>query len=414
MIYVIGDSHTAVFSGLNKIQPKYPDVNKNDSINFFKTFHINDGTAYNSYSKAIPIIDNIINEYNINSNDYILFSYGEVDCRAHLLKQYEIKLKDNNIKDSDLILNELIIECVDRLIKTLLYFKNKNINIIAYGPIPTFKDIYINHVPIDRWYGDEKTRNKVTLIFNKYYEDKCKEYNIPFITLYYDLTNDYETIDGYHLNDKMHMSQKVMYLLIKKLYLINIINKDDFFKYNVYKIIKLSNKPSNYNWNNGNGFLGANGIRKTKLRPNGIDKNIAKDNLLIFKKISDNNNLNFYLIGGTLLGAVRDKDFITGDNDTDIKINFEDISILADITPILISNGLIPLRISTNEISFIKNNEYIDIEFEHKKTRFTKKLDKIKFLDTEFNIPSYHDEYLTICYGNWRVKSDNHTWIIPS
>jgi len=72
------------------------------------------------------------------------------------------------------------------------------------------------------------------------------------------------------------------------------------------------------------------------------------------------------------------------------------------------------LRISNHEISFVKNNEYIDIEFEDKKTRFTEKLDKIKFLDIEFNIPSYHDEYLTICYGNWRVKSDNHNWIIPS
>ena len=30
----------------------------------------------------------------------------------------------------------------------------------------------------------------------------------------------------------------------------------------------------------------------------------------------------------------------------DIKINFEDISILANMTPILISNGIIPLRIA--------------------------------------------------------------------
>ena len=34
-----------------------------------------------------------------------------------------------------------------------------------------------------------------------------------------------------------------MYLLIKKLYLINVINKIDFFKYNADKIIKLSNRP---------------------------------------------------------------------------------------------------------------------------------------------------------------------------
>lgn len=190
-------------------------------------------------------------------------------------------------------------------------------------------------------------------------------------------------------------------------------NKLDFFKYNAYKIINLSNRSKNYNWNNGDGFLGDNGTRATKLRPNGMDKNIAKDNLLTLKKIFDDNNLKFHLVHGTLLGAVRDKDFITGDSDTDIMIDFEDISLLSDITPILINNGLIPLRISTNEISFVKNNEYIDIEFQHKKTRFTEKLDKINFLDVEFDIPSNHDEYLTICYGNWRIKSDKHSWIIP-
>ena len=54
MIYVIGDSHTAVFSGLDTIQPKYPDKNNNDSIFCFKTFRINAGTAYHSYNKAIP------------------------------------------------------------------------------------------------------------------------------------------------------------------------------------------------------------------------------------------------------------------------------------------------------------------------------------------------------------------------
>ena len=179
----------------------------------------------------------------------------------------------------------------------------------------------------------------------------------------------------------MHLNQKVMYLLIKKLYLINVINKIDFFKYNADKIIKLSNRPKNYNWITADGFLGANGIRKTKLRPKGMDKNIAKDFLLTFKKIADDNNLKFFLIDGTLLGAVRDKNFITGDSDMDIKINFEDISILANMTPILISNGIIPLRIADGVlISFVKNNEYIDIEFQQKKTRFTKKLDKINFL----------------------------------
>lgn len=413
MIYVIGDSHTSVFSGLNKIQPIYPELKNNDSIKFFKTFRINTETAYNSYYKAIQITDEIINRYSINQQDYIIFSYGEVDCRKYLLRQYEIK-KDNDTRDMSLILNEVVQDCVNRLIKTLLYYKNQGINVIAYGPVPTFKDIYTKYLPINTWYGDEKSRNKVTLLFNKFYENKCKEYYIPYITLYYDLTNNYDTIDGYHLNDKIHMNQKVMYLLIKKLYLINVINKVDFYKYNVDKFIKLSNKPKNYDWHTGDGFLFPWGTRNTIFRPNGMDKSISKDNLLILKKIFDDNNLRFHLIDGTLLGAIRDKDFITGDSDTDIRINFEDIPLLVHITPILINNGLIPLRVSNNEISFFKNNEYIDIEFQHKITRFTKKLEKIKFLGTEFYIPSDHDEYLTICYGNWRVKSDKHTWIVPT
>lgn len=296
----------------------------------------------------------------------------------------------------------------------ILYFKNKNYNIIAYGPIPTFKEKYKNFIPINRWYGDEISRNKLTYKFNKYYENKCNENNIYFMTLYYDLINkNYETIEGYHLSDNMHLNQKVLYLLIQKLYKINVINRKFFLNYHLEKIKQLSKKPKNYNWLSGNGFLGRDGIRKTKLRPNGLDKDIAKSNLLTLKKIFDKNKLFFYLIDGTLLGAIRDNNFIDGDSDTDIRILFSDIPLLVNIVPELIENGLIPLRIADTEISFVKNNEYIDISFLNKRTRFTNNFDKIIFLDTEFNIPSNTEEYLRICYGNWKIKSDKHTWANP-
>ena len=181
----------------------------------------------------------------------------------------------------------------------------------------------------------------------------------------------------------------------------------------VNKIKELSNKKSNYNWSNGNNFLGADGIRKTKLRPFGLDRTIAKENLLILKKIFDKHKLEFFLIDGTLLGAIRDKDFIYDDNDTDICINYTDLPLVVECIPDLMKEGLEPLRISNNEISFMKNNEYIDIEFLKKKTRFTKNLDTIEFCGEKMNIPSNVDEYLTICYGDWRIKSDKHTWTVP-
>ena len=178
-------------------------------------------------------------------------------------------------------------------------------------------------------------------------------------------------------------------------------------------IIKdLSKRSSNYDWITGNNFLGKNGTRR-KIRPNGLDKIISKENILTLKKIFDKKNLFFFLTSGTLLGAIREKDFIDDDNDTDVCILFEDLPKLVLCVPELIKNGLIPLRINNNEITFVKNNEYIDIEFLRVETKFTNYFDKVVFCGEEFNIPNNVDEYLTQCYGNWHIKSDKHTWTVP-
>ena len=49
-----------------------------------------------------------------------------------------------------------------------------------------------------------------------------------------------------------------------------------------------------------------------------IDKVIAKENLLLLKGILDKHNLKFLLSFGTLLGAVREHDFISHDEDIDL------------------------------------------------------------------------------------------------
>ena len=49
-----------------------------------------------------------------------------------------------------------------------------------------------------------------------------------------------------------------------------------------------------------------------------LDINIAKSNLLIFNKIAIANDFRFILFFGTLLGAVREHDFIKNDTDIDV------------------------------------------------------------------------------------------------
>ena len=49
-----------------------------------------------------------------------------------------------------------------------------------------------------------------------------------------------------------------------------------------------------------------------------INKKIAHENLLILKRLCDEAGLKFILFYGSLLGAVREHDFITHDEDIDV------------------------------------------------------------------------------------------------
>ena len=55
-----------------------------------------------------------------------------------------------------------------------------------------------------------------------------------------------------------------------------------------------------------------------------INKKIAQKNLLVIRNILIKTNIRWGLIFGTLLGAIREKNFIAHDEDTDIFVLYED------------------------------------------------------------------------------------------
>lgn len=57
-----------------------------------------------------------------------------------------------------------------------------------------------------------------------------------------------------------------------------------------------------------------------------ICKKLAVDNLLLLKEILDKHCCEWWISDGTLLGAVREKNFISHDTDTDIGINWDTFS----------------------------------------------------------------------------------------
>ena len=152
-----------------------------------------------------------------------------------------------------------------------------------------------------------------------------------------------------------------------------------------------------------------------------IDRKISKNNLLDFKKILDSKEIYFGIIFGTLLGAIRENNFIIHDEDVDVFILEEDkhkfMSLLFDLR----ENGFEVARYQKKVISIIRKDNYIDIYF-FKKKFFGKRIcggyilddntlsnpSQIIFFDKIFNTPKDPILFLEKFYGkSWKTPKKN-------
>ena len=149
-----------------------------------------------------------------------------------------------------------------------------------------------------------------------------------------------------------------------------------------------------------------------------INKAVAKQNLKDFNKLAKSNNLNFGLIYGTLLGAIREHDFIEHDEDIDLYILGEEKDLFLNMLFELRENGFEVIRYDKRGLlSIQRNNEYIDFYIFNKFQKGVREccgecvaekyiLDTIKydFLSESFTIPQAHIEYLSFQYGSdWNI-----------
>lgn len=207
MIHCIGDSHSAVFSGEEAMQPCWPDPAAN-TLPYFKSYRIGPATAYQIRNKQ-PIIEALINSLNLTSEDQLMFCFGEVDIRAHLIKQSKIQ---------DRPVAELVVECVERYIDALTEYKKYNVPIIIWGPIASWCDqkVYTGGPS----FGTNLERNLVTELFNTMLELACIKNGFKFVSIFNEMLNEDGTTNGDFLDDwegsHMHLSQRSMPTIIEK------------------------------------------------------------------------------------------------------------------------------------------------------------------------------------------------------
>ena len=150
-----------------------------------------------------------------------------------------------------------------------------------------------------------------------------------------------------------------------------------------------------------------------------INKKNSRENILILREILIKTKIRWGLVFGTLLGAVREKDFIEWDIDTDIFVFDEDKQFLLNSIHDLQDNGFRIIRFNDKKsiLSIERNNEYIDFYF-FKKSFFGRKCEKyfipkkffqnlteIKFFDKNFPTFNHVIDYLEFQYGKtWNVQ----------
>ncbi len=168
MIHCIGDSHSAVFSGEEKMQPTWPEPASN-LLPYFTSYRIGPATAYQLANKQ-QLIEYLISTIRFNPDDRLMFCFGEVDIRAHLIKQSQ--MQDRPVED-------LVIECVSRYVSALEYYKKFDVDILVWGPIASWSDekVYTGGPS----FGTNVERNNVTKLFNDYLKNECDDVGFEFI-----------------------------------------------------------------------------------------------------------------------------------------------------------------------------------------------------------------------------------------
>ena len=139
-----------------------------------------------------------------------------------------------------------------------------------------------------------------------------------------------------------------------------------------------------------------------------MDNLIQKENLLLLNDFFKKKYIKYYIDCGTLLGAIRENNFIKGDSDADIMVSEQGVYILRQNLKELENIGFISFRNNDGGgwmgMSLLRNGEYIDI---YKTDEIKFELILYYFLDSYFYVPKYYEEYLSELYGEWTVPSDD-------
>ena len=190
MIHCIGDSHVSVFSGQDA-------VGKEDILPHFKTYRIGPHTAFNIIERK-GFVESIIRK-NVEPEDLVMFCFGEIDCRIHLVRQSHVQRRP---------LEDVVSECVQRYFEIFEFAKAYNVRLLAWNvPPPSLDNVDCGEFIS---YGTFEQRSAATVLFNAILQKLCERNDVAFISVYEELLDVDGLPNRFFFLDNIHLSQNVM------------------------------------------------------------------------------------------------------------------------------------------------------------------------------------------------------------
>jgi hypothetical protein len=195
MVHCIGDSHVFVFTGV--------DSGGRDNLPFFRTHRLGPFTAYNVIKRVDLIHDTI--KAHVKTGDIIMFCFGEIDCRVHLLKQSEIQ---------QLPLDQVVDNCVQRYFNIFEITKQHGFQLMAWNVPPSSRE----HVENGEFttYGSCKERNEVSRLFNSRLQLRCQKHGVIFMSIFDKLLAEDGLTNPFYYLDNIHLSSKAIPFILEE------------------------------------------------------------------------------------------------------------------------------------------------------------------------------------------------------
>ena len=213
LIYCIGDSHSSFFSGVDRMQPKWP-AQAEACLSLFKVFRIGPSLAYNlaiegSRTKGRERLFEVL-DTEVPKGSYVMLIFGEIDCRAHVI---------NQAAKRSITIEEVVHSIVEAYSGVIDEVEALGYKVIVYNVIPSKRkppaksSRDVDHVAV----GTCLERNRITKLFNRYLCDHCEQNEIHFLDVFDSLVDSKELTDTWYYLDSIHLSQRAMPIVLDRI-----------------------------------------------------------------------------------------------------------------------------------------------------------------------------------------------------